>query len=214
MGCSQWAAASQQGWLCQGSCQSSSATVAKSGNSSRLRGLPEPSTILGFYLTTSHRCSETPRCHLGQARPLGWGAVSLGLGVAGGWTWEGLSCPFRMMVSDLRSNTSLSAARSPVCPEQPYLKYWYSQGGVVGANYSVLFYFPPLQGNIFPWCNNSLKTQRGRALGFPSPSQGLAVPKPPPAATLHSFCRASVSPPSPFPPYLAGVLGITISEAL
>lgn len=69
----------------------------------------------------------------------------------------------------------------------------------MGANYSVLFYFPPLQGSRFPWCNNSFKTQRGRALGFPSPSQGWPVPNltPAPAATLHSFCRASVSLASP-----------------
>lgn len=50
----------------------------------------------------------------------------------------------------------------------------------MGANYSVLFYFPPLQGSRFPWCNNSFKTQRGRALGFPSPSQGWPVPNLPP----------------------------------
>lgn len=46
----------------------------------------------------------------------------------------------------------------------------------MGANYSVLFYFLLLQGSRFPWCNNSFKTQRGRALGFPSPLQGWLVP--------------------------------------
>lgn len=66
----------------------------------------------------------------------------------------------------------------------------------MGANYSVLFYFPLLQGSRFPWCNNSFKTQRGRALGFPSPSQGWSVPNLP-LLPHSSVCRASVSLPSP-----------------
>lgn len=49
-------------------------------SSSRLRGLPDPSTILGLYLTTSHSCSETPRCCLGQAGPWCGGCVPWALG--------------------------------------------------------------------------------------------------------------------------------------
>lgn len=88
-------------------------------SSSRLRGLPDPSTILGLYLTTSQAVVKHHGAAWARQAP-GVGAVSLGLWAGGGWIWEWLSFPFRIMVSHLRSNTSLSAAPSPLCPEQPY----------------------------------------------------------------------------------------------
>lgn len=68
----------------------------------------------------------------------------------------------------------------------------------MGANYSVLFYFPPLQDSRFPWCNNSFKTQRGRALGFPFSSQGWPVPNLP--LLPHSAPFAVPQFPHPVPP--------------
>lgn len=72
----------------------------------------------------------------------------------------------------------------------------------MGANQSVLFYLPPLQGSRFPWCNNSFKTQRGRALGFPAVSQGWPVPNLPllpPSGSFPCLSFPARCPPSPFP---------------
>lgn len=72
----------------------------------------------------------------------------------------------------------------------------------MGANQTVLLYFPPLQGSRFPWCNNSFKTLREELWVSPPVSQGWLAPNLP-LLLPPSSCRASVFP---SPPYLAGGL--------
>lgn len=81
-------------------------------------GLPEPRAVWGLYLTTSRSCSDAVVLPVPGTDPRMGGCVPRALGERMD-PRRALSPP-RVVVSDLRSGASLSAARGPMCPEQPF----------------------------------------------------------------------------------------------